>query len=142
MCLLVCSTVSAINIKPEASVSRIHVPGRPRATTLAGDRFIVLSAQRRRRISVPQLVAAHSVAPGRRISASPVLRGLHNSGLHARRTVVCVPLNRRQRRARKILSFRQEDTFPVPDNGGLLYSLQTSPYSHWRAKGCLFFCRE
>ncbi|GFT72867.1 uncharacterized protein TNCV_1891751 [Trichonephila clavipes] len=89
----------------EASVSRIHVPGRPRATTLAGDRFIVLSARRRRRISVPQLVAAHSVAPGRRISASPVLRGLHNSGLHARRTVVCVPLNRRQRRARKILSW-------------------------------------
>ncbi|GFY28555.1 HTH_Tnp_Tc3_2 domain-containing protein [Trichonephila clavipes] len=55
----------------EASVSRRHVPGRPRATKPAGDRFIALSA-RRRRISVPQLVADHSVASGRRISARTV----------------------------------------------------------------------
>ncbi|GFW96514.1 HTH_Tnp_Tc3_2 domain-containing protein [Trichonephila clavipes] len=84
----------------EVSVSRRHVPGRPRATTPAGDRFITLSARRRRRISVPQLVADHSVASGRRISATTVRRRLHNSGLYARRPVVCVPLNRRQRRSR------------------------------------------
>ncbi|GFU67076.1 transposable element Tcb2 transposase [Trichonephila clavipes] len=53
----------------EASVSRRNVPGRPRATTPAEDRFIALSA-RRRRTSVPQLVADHSVTSWRRISAS------------------------------------------------------------------------
>ncbi|GFT74928.1 HTH_Tnp_Tc3_2 domain-containing protein [Trichonephila clavipes] len=53
-------TVSGINIKPKhLSVSRKYVTGRPRATTLAGDRFITLPARRRRKISVPQLVADH-----------------------------------------------------------------------------------
>ncbi|GFY26853.1 HTH_Tnp_Tc3_2 domain-containing protein [Trichonephila clavipes] len=46
----------------EASVSRRHVAGQPRAITPAGVRFIALSARRRRRTSVPQLVADHSVA--------------------------------------------------------------------------------
>ncbi|GFW29606.1 DDE_3 domain-containing protein [Trichonephila clavipes] len=45
---------------PEAPVSRRHFPGQPRAATPAEDRFIALSAQRRRRISVSQLVADHS----------------------------------------------------------------------------------
>ncbi|GFX10549.1 HTH_Tnp_Tc3_2 domain-containing protein [Trichonephila clavipes] len=48
----------------KASVSRRHVPGRPRATTPAGDRFIALLTRRRRRISEPKLFADHSVAPG------------------------------------------------------------------------------
>ncbi|GFW77830.1 HTH_Tnp_Tc3_2 domain-containing protein [Trichonephila clavipes] len=77
----------------EASVSRRHVPGRPRATTPAGNPFIALSSRRRRRISVPHLVTDHSVATGR-TSASTVRRSLHNSGLYARRPVVCVPFNR------------------------------------------------
>ncbi|GFT13086.1 transposable element Tcb2 transposase [Trichonephila clavipes] len=42
----------------EASVSRRHFPGRPRATTPAGIRFIALSA-RRRRISVLQTTLYH-----------------------------------------------------------------------------------
>ncbi|GFW93844.1 transposable element Tcb2 transposase [Trichonephila clavipes] len=54
----------------KASVSRRHVPGRPQTTTLTGDRFVARSARRRRRISVPQLVADHSIASGRRISAN------------------------------------------------------------------------
>ncbi|GFT50497.1 transposable element Tcb2 transposase [Trichonephila clavipes] len=48
-------------------------------------------------VYVPQLVADHSVASGRRISASTVRRILHNAGPYARRPVVCVPLNRRRR---------------------------------------------
>ncbi|GFS76051.1 HTH_Tnp_Tc3_2 domain-containing protein [Trichonephila clavipes] len=79
----------------KASVSRRHVSGQPRATTPAGDRFIALSARRRRRISVPQLVADHSVASGRRIFVSTVRRRLHNSSLYSRRPVVRVYLNRR-----------------------------------------------
>ncbi|GFU64243.1 transposable element Tcb2 transposase [Trichonephila clavipes] len=78
------STVSGINIKPKPLCPE-DVLGRSRAITPAGDRFIALSARRRRKISVPQLVADHSVASGRRISTSTVRRRLHNSGLYARR---------------------------------------------------------
>ncbi|GFS83291.1 HTH_Tnp_Tc3_2 domain-containing protein [Trichonephila clavipes] len=84
----------------EDSVSRRPVSGRPRATTPAEDRFLALSAQRRRTTTVPQLVADHFQASGRRISATTVRNRLHNAGLYARRPVVCVPLNGRQRRNR------------------------------------------
>ncbi|GFT16393.1 transposable element Tcb2 transposase [Trichonephila clavipes] len=84
----------------EDSVSRRPVPGRPRATTPAEDRFLALSARRRRTTTVPQLVADHFQASGRRISATTVRNRLHNAGLSARRPVVCVPLNGRQRRNR------------------------------------------
>ncbi|GFV94911.1 transposable element Tcb2 transposase [Trichonephila clavipes] len=84
----------------EDSVSRRPVPGRPRATTPAEDRFPALSARRRRTTTVPQLVADHFQASGRRISATTVRNRLHNAGLYARRPVVCVPLNGRQRRNR------------------------------------------
>ncbi|GFT04782.1 transposable element Tcb2 transposase [Trichonephila clavipes] len=67
------------------------VPGRPRATTPAEDRFLALSARRRRTTTVPQLVADHFQASGRRISATTVRNRLHNAGLYARRPVVCVP---------------------------------------------------
>ncbi|GFV71854.1 transposable element Tcb2 transposase [Trichonephila clavipes] len=84
----------------EDSVSRRSVPGRPRATTPAEDRFLALSARRRRTTTVPQLVSDHFQASGRRISATTVRNRLHNAGLYARRPVVCVPLNGRQRRSR------------------------------------------
>ncbi|GFT60088.1 transposable element Tcb2 transposase [Trichonephila clavipes] len=83
----------------EDSVSRRPIPGRPRATTPAEDRFLALSTRRRRTTTVPQLVADHFQASGRRISATTVRNRLHK-GLYARRPVVCVPLNRRQRRNR------------------------------------------
>ncbi|GFW58458.1 HTH_Tnp_Tc3_2 domain-containing protein [Trichonephila clavipes] len=84
----------------EDSVSRRPVPGRPRATTPAEDHFLALSARRRRTTTVPQLVADHFQASGRRISATTVRNRLHNAGLYARRPVVCVSLNGRQRRNR------------------------------------------
>ncbi|GFT90555.1 HTH_Tnp_Tc3_2 domain-containing protein [Trichonephila clavipes] len=77
----------------EDSVSRRPVPGRPRATTPAEDRFLALSARRRRTTTVPQLVADHFQASGRRIPATTVRNRLHNAGQYARRPVVCVPLN-------------------------------------------------
>ncbi|GFV16270.1 HTH_Tnp_Tc3_2 domain-containing protein [Trichonephila clavipes] len=64
---------------------------RPRATTPAEDRFLALSARRRRTTTVPQLVADHFQASGRRISTTTVRNRLHNAGLYARRPVVCVP---------------------------------------------------
>ncbi|GFV89282.1 transposable element Tcb2 transposase [Trichonephila clavipes] len=51
-------------------------------------------------VSRRPLVADHFQASGRRISASTVRNRLHNAGLYARRPVVCVPLNGRQRRSR------------------------------------------
>ncbi|GFX11598.1 transposable element Tcb2 transposase [Trichonephila clavipes] len=60
----------------EDSESRRPVPGRPRATTPAEDRFLALSARREKN---------HYCAAAR---------------LYARRPVVCVPLNGRQRRNR------------------------------------------
>lgn len=84
----------------EDSVSRRHVSGRPRVTTPAGDRYLALSARRRRNTTVPQLMADHFVATGTRISATTVRRRLHNTGLYARRPVVCVPLNPGHRAAR------------------------------------------
>ncbi|GFY09684.1 HTH_Tnp_Tc3_2 domain-containing protein [Trichonephila clavipes] len=63
----------------EDSVSRRPVPGRPRATTPAEDRFLALSARRRR--TMPQLVADHFQASGRIISATTVRNRLHNAGL-------------------------------------------------------------
>ncbi|GFW34930.1 transposable element Tc3 transposase [Trichonephila clavipes] len=56
----------------EDSVSRRPVPGRPRATTPPEDRFLALSARRRRTTTVPQLVADHFQASGRRISATTI----------------------------------------------------------------------
>ncbi|GFU34928.1 HTH_Tnp_Tc3_2 domain-containing protein [Trichonephila clavipes] len=102
----------------EDSVSRRPVPGRPRATTPAEDRFLALSARRRRTTTVPQLVADHFQASGRRISATTVRNHLHNAGLYARRPVVCVPLNGRQRRnrlcwAREHVSWTQQQRASV-----------------------------
>ncbi|GFV61022.1 transposable element Tcb2 transposase [Trichonephila clavipes] len=51
-------------------------------------------------VSRRSLVADHFQASGRRISATTVRNRLHNAGLYARRPVVCVPLNGRQRRNR------------------------------------------
>ncbi|GFW24161.1 transposable element Tc3 transposase [Trichonephila clavipes] len=63
----------------EDSVSRRPVPGRLRATTPAEDRFLALSARRRSTTTVPQLVADHFQASGRRISATTVRNRLHNA---------------------------------------------------------------
>ncbi|GFT43367.1 uncharacterized protein TNCV_4774991 [Trichonephila clavipes] len=113
----------------EDSVSRRPVPGRPRATTPAEDRFLALSARRRRTTTVPQLVADHFQASGRRISATTVRNRLHNAGLYARRPVVCVPLNGRQRRNH---AGQRENMFLGRSNNGLLCCSQTSPDLQWR----------
>ncbi|GFU01523.1 HTH_Tnp_Tc3_2 domain-containing protein [Trichonephila clavipes] len=99
MCLVVLFSDFGINTNRKILFRR-PVPGRPRATTPAEDRFLALSARRRRTTTVPQLVADHFQASGRRISATTVRNRLHNAGLYARRPVVCVPLNGRQRRNR------------------------------------------
>ncbi|GFW22927.1 transposable element Tcb2 transposase [Trichonephila clavipes] len=66
---------------------RLNVTRRPRATTPAEDRFLVLLARRRRITTVPQLVADHFQASGRRISATTVRNRLHNAGNSALDTI-------------------------------------------------------
>ncbi|GFT64514.1 HTH_Tnp_Tc3_2 domain-containing protein [Trichonephila clavipes] len=67
----------------EDSVSRRPVLGRPHELQ-----------HLQKKTTLPQLVADHFQASGRRISATTVRNRLHNAGLYARRPVVCVPLNK------------------------------------------------
>ncbi|GFU75251.1 uncharacterized protein TNCV_2056941 [Trichonephila clavipes] len=113
----------------EDSVSRRPVPGPPRATTPAEDRFLALSARRRRTTTVPQLVADHFQASGRRISATTVRNRLHNAGLYARRPVVCVPSTDD---SEGTAYAGQENMFLGRSNNGLLCCSQTSPDLQWR----------
>ncbi|GFU52302.1 transposable element Tcb2 transposase [Trichonephila clavipes] len=101
---------------------RRPVPGRPRATTPAEDRFLALSARRRRTTTVPQLVADHFQASGRRISATTVRNRLHNAGLYARRPVVCVPSTDD---SEGTAYAGQENMFLGRSNNGLLCCSQT-----------------
>ncbi|GFX49790.1 transposable element Tc1 transposase [Trichonephila clavipes] len=76
--------------------------GRPRGTTLADDRYIVLQAKRNRRQTAGE-IARHTIqATGRPISRFTVARRLHGGGLFARRPVRCVSLTPAHRRRRSL----------------------------------------
>ncbi|GFV95935.1 HTH_Tnp_Tc3_2 domain-containing protein [Trichonephila clavipes] len=124
----------------EDSVSRRPVPGRPRDTTPAEDRFLALSAQRRRTTTVPQLVADHFQASGRRISTTTVRNRLHNAGLYARRPVVCVPLNGRQRRNR--LCWAREHVSWTQQQWASVLFTDESRFTMERDSGRLLIWRE
>ncbi|GFS93466.1 transposable element Tc1 transposase [Trichonephila clavipes] len=66
--------------------------GRPRGTTPADDRYIVLQARRNRRQTARGIARHTTQATGRPISRFIVARRLHGGGLFARRPVRCVPL--------------------------------------------------
>ena len=76
--------------------------GRPRATSTRDDRYLALTARRNRAMTSRQLSLELSLASGRTISRRTVARRLNESGLYARRPVVCVPLISTHRRARLI----------------------------------------
>ncbi|GFT12780.1 transposable element Tcb1 transposase [Trichonephila clavipes] len=73
--------------------------GRPRGTTPADDRYIVLQARRNRRQTAGEIVR-HTT--GRPISRFTVARRLHGGGLFARHPVRCVPLTPAHRRRRSL----------------------------------------
>ncbi|GFW19368.1 transposable element Tc3 transposase [Trichonephila clavipes] len=72
--------------------------GRPRGTTPADDRYIVLQAIRNRRQTAGEIARHTTQATGRPISRFTVARRLHGGGLFARRPVRCVPLTPAHRR--------------------------------------------
>ncbi|GFS47439.1 transposable element Tcb2 transposase [Trichonephila clavipes] len=80
--------------------SRRHGGGRVRSTTPAEDRYIVLSAKRKRRTTAQQVANQFLAVSGKQISRKTVARRLRGGGLYARRPVVCVPLTRQHRTAR------------------------------------------
>ncbi|GFV67131.1 transposable element Tc3 transposase [Trichonephila clavipes] len=66
--------------------------GRPRGTTPADDRYIVLLARRNRRQTAGEIARHTTQATVRPTSRFTVARRLHGGGLFARRPVRCVPL--------------------------------------------------
>ncbi|GFW67218.1 transposable element Tcb2 transposase [Trichonephila clavipes] len=72
--------------------------GRPRGTTPADDRYIVLQAGRNRRQTAGEIARHTTQATGRPISRFTVTRRLHDGDLFARRPVRCVPLTPAHRR--------------------------------------------
>ncbi|GFS68477.1 transposable element Tcb2 transposase [Trichonephila clavipes] len=100
MCLVVLFSDFGINTNPKILCPEDLFQADHELQHLQKTVFLALSARRRRTTTVPQLVADHFQASGRRISATTVRNRLHNAGLYARRPVVCVPLNGRQRRNR------------------------------------------
>ncbi|GFX76019.1 transposable element Tcb2 transposase [Trichonephila clavipes] len=76
--------------------------GRPRGTTPADDRYIVLQARRNRRQTAEEIARHTTQATGRPISRFTVARRLHGGGLFARRPVRSVPLTPAHRRRRSL----------------------------------------
>ncbi|GFU63906.1 transposable element Tcb2 transposase [Trichonephila clavipes] len=83
--------------------------GRPRGTTPADDRYIVLLARRNRRQTAGEIARHTTQVTGRPISCFTVARRLHVGGLFARRPVRCVPLTPAHRR-------RHESRFSLSSN--------------------------
>ncbi|GFV66131.1 transposable element Tc1 transposase [Trichonephila clavipes] len=76
--------------------------GRPRGTTPADGRYIVLQARRNRRQTAGEIARHRTQATGRPISRFTVARRLHGGGLFARRPVRCVPLTPAHQRRRSL----------------------------------------
>ncbi|GFV47287.1 transposable element Tcb1 transposase [Trichonephila clavipes] len=76
--------------------------GRPRGTTPADDRYIVLQARRKRRQTAEEIARHTTHATGRPISRFTAARRLHGRGLFARRPVRCGPLTPAHRRRRSL----------------------------------------
>ncbi|GFU88359.1 transposable element Tcb2 transposase [Trichonephila clavipes] len=76
--------------------------GRPRGTTPANDRYIVLHARRNRLQTAGEIARHTKQATGRPISRFTVARRLHGGGLFARRPVRCVPLTPAHGRRRSL----------------------------------------
>ncbi|GFU48640.1 transposable element Tcb2 transposase [Trichonephila clavipes] len=80
------------------TATRKFSSGRPRGTTPADNRYIVLQARRNRRQTAGEIARHTTQATGRPISRFSVARRLHGGGLFARRPVRCVPLTPAHRR--------------------------------------------
>ncbi|GFX84705.1 transposable element Tc1 transposase [Trichonephila clavipes] len=116
--------------------------GRPRGTTPADDRYIVLQARRNRWQTVGEIARHTTQATGRPISRFTVARRLQGGGLFARRPVRCVPLTPAHRR-RRSLWCREHRNWRDNEWGRVLFTDESrfslSSDSHriliWRERG-------
>ncbi|GFV29791.1 transposable element Tcb2 transposase [Trichonephila clavipes] len=116
--------------------------GRPRGTTPADDRYIVLQARRNRRQTAGEIARHMTQATGRPISRFTVARRLHGGGLFARRPVRCVPLTPAHRRKRSLWC-REHRNWRDNEWGRVLFTdesrFRLSSDSHriliWRERG-------
>ncbi|GFT02261.1 transposable element Tcb1 transposase [Trichonephila clavipes] len=116
--------------------------GRPRGTTPADDRYIVLQARRNRRQTAGEIARHTTLATGRPISRFTVARRLHGGGLFARRPVRWVPLTPTHRR-RRSLWCREHRNWRDNEWGRVLFTDESrfslSSDSHriliWRERG-------
>ncbi|GFX90010.1 transposable element Tcb2 transposase [Trichonephila clavipes] len=116
--------------------------GRPRGTTPADDRYIVLQARRNRRQTAGEIARHTTQATGRPISCFTVARRLHGGGLFARHPVRCVPLTSAHRR-RRSLWCREHQNWRDNEWGRVLFTDESrfslSSDSHriliWRERG-------
>ncbi|GFU92546.1 transposable element Tc1 transposase [Trichonephila clavipes] len=116
--------------------------GRPRGTTPADGRYIVLQARRNRRQTAGEIARHTTQATGRPISRFTVARRLHGGGLFARRPVRCVPLTPAHRR-RRSLWCREHRNWRDNEWGRVLFTDESkfslSSDSHriliWRERG-------
>ncbi|GFT90671.1 HTH_Tnp_Tc3_2 domain-containing protein [Trichonephila clavipes] len=131
MCLVVLFSDFGINTNPkilcpedlfQADHELQHLQRRPFSSSFV--------TKGRRTTTVPQLVADHFQASGRRISATTVRNRLHNAGLYARKTS-CVRSPQRTT-AKEPLMLGKENMFLGRSNNGLLCCSQTSPDLQWK----------
>ncbi|GFV95954.1 transposable element Tc1 transposase [Trichonephila clavipes] len=116
--------------------------GRPRGTTPADDRYIVLHARRNRRQTAGEIARHTTQATGRPISRFTVARRLNGGGLFARRPARCVPLTPAHRR-RRSLWCREHRNWRDNEWGRVLFTDESrfslSSNSHriliWRERG-------
>ncbi|GFU67970.1 transposable element Tcb1 transposase [Trichonephila clavipes] len=116
--------------------------GRPRGTTPADDRYIVLQSRRNRWKTAGEIARHTTQATGRSISRFTVARRLHGGGLFARRPVRCVPLTPSHRR-RRSLWCREHRNWRDNEWGRVLFTDESrfslSSDSHriliWRERG-------
>ncbi|KFM68745.1 Transposable element Tcb1 transposase, partial [Stegodyphus mimosarum] len=88
----------------DGNVSRRYSTGRPRVTTPTDDRYLAVTAKRNRRSTASVLSRQLSSATDTTISRQTECRRLGQIGLHARRSVRCVPLTATHCRLRLALS--------------------------------------
>ncbi|GFU74242.1 transposable element Tcb1 transposase [Trichonephila clavipes] len=116
--------------------------GRPRGTTPADDRYIVLQARRNRRQTAGEIAIHTTQATGRPISRFTVARRLHGGVLFARRPVRCVPLTPAHRRRRSLWcrehrNWRDNEWVQVLFTDESRFSLSSDSHRilNWRERG-------
>ncbi|GFX84449.1 transposable element Tcb2 transposase [Trichonephila clavipes] len=128
--------------RSEPGTIRGFSSGRPRGTTPADDRYIVLQARRNRRQTAGEIARHTTQVTGRPISRFTVARRLHGGGLFARRPVRCIPLTPAHRR-RRSLWCREHRNWRDNEWGRVLFTDESrfslSSDSHriliWRERG-------